>query len=97
MPNLNLFTRVAVEPDGKMVFVEGCSKPGSFIDLRSEMNVLVALSNCPHIMHSSSVYDPKPIQIKIWKSPLPGTEDMCRTANPEAVRGFINTDALFVQ
>lgn len=97
MPNLNLFTRVAVEPDGQMVFVEGCEQPGSFIDLRAEMNVLVVLSNCPHVLHSSSTYDPKPIQIKVWKTPTPAADDLCRTANPEAVRGFINTDALFIQ
>ena len=97
MPNLNLFTRIAVEPDGQMAFVEGCEQPGSFIDLRAEMNVLVVLSNCPHILHSSSTYDPQPIQIKVWKTPTPAAEDLCRTANPEALRGFINTDALFVQ
>jgi uncharacterized protein len=97
MPNLNLFTRVAVEPDGKMVFVEGCEQPGSFIDLRAEMNVMVILSNCPHILHPSNVFEPKPIQVTVWDSPAPSSDDLCRTNNPEAVRGFINTDALFSQ
>ena len=97
MPNFNLFTRIAVKPDGAMEYVEGCEKPGSFIDLRAEMNVLVAISNCPHILHPSSNYDPKPIQIQVWKSPTPSPDDLCRTANPEVIRGFINTDALFVQ
>lgn len=97
MPNINLFTRVAIEPDGKMVFVEGCEKPGSFIDLRAEMNVLVILSNCPHVLHPSKVYEPKPIQVTVWDSPAPTADDLCRTANPEAVRGFMNTDALFAQ
>ncbi|MBV8885333.1 MAG: urea carboxylase-associated family protein [Chroococcidiopsidaceae cyanobacterium CP_BM_RX_35] len=97
MPNLNLFTRIAVERDGKMVFREGCEKPGSFIDLRAEMNVMVILSNCPHVLHSSKVYDPKPIQLTVWQSPVPGPDDLCRNANPEAIRGFVNTDALFAQ
>jgi uncharacterized protein len=97
MPNINLFTRVAVAPDGKMTFVEGCEKPGSFIDLRPEMNVLVILSNCPHVMHPSKVFAPKPIKIQVWDSPVSGPDDLCRTANPEAVRGFVNTDALFAQ
>ncbi|MBD3883629.1 urea carboxylase-associated family protein [Phormidium tenue FACHB-886] len=97
MPNLNLFTRVAIEPDGKMLFVEGCEKPGSFIDLRAEMNVLVVLSNCPHVLHPSTVYEPKPIQVTIWDSPAPAPDDLCRTATSEAIRGFINTDALFAQ
>lgn len=97
MPNINLFTRVAIESDGKMVFVEGGEKPGSFIDLRAEMNVLVILSNCPHVLHPSNVYEPKPIQVTVWDSPAPAADDLCRTANPEAVRGFINTDTLFAQ
>lgn len=97
MPNINLFTRVAIEPDGKMVFVEGCEQPGSFIDLRAEMNVLVILSNCPHVLHPSKVYEPKPVQVTVWDSPAPAADDLCRTANPEAVRGFMNTDALFAQ
>lgn len=97
MPNLNLFSRIAVEPNGKMVYVEGCEKPGSFIDLRAEMNVLVVVSNCPHVLHPNSVYNPQPIQLQIWKSPAPAPDDLCRNANPEVVRGFINTDALFVQ
>jgi hypothetical protein len=88
---------VAIEPEGKMVLVEGHEKPGSFIDLRAEMNVLVVLSNCPHILHSSKVYEPKSIQVTVWNSPEPAADDLCRTANPEAVRGFINTDALFTQ
>lgn len=97
VPNINLFTRVTIEPDGKMVFVEESEKPGSFIDLRAEMNVLVILSNCPHVLHPSTVYEPKPIQVTVWDSPAIAADDLCRTANPEAVRGFINTDALFAQ
>jgi urea carboxylase-associated protein 2 len=97
MPNINLFTCVAVDPDGKMSFVEGCEKSGSFVDLRAEMNVLVILSNCPHVLHPSKEYAPKPIQVRVWNSPAPGADDLCRTANPEAVRGFVNTDALFAQ
>lgn len=95
MPNINLFTRIAIDPDGNMIFVEGKEQPGSFVDLRAEMNVLVILSNSPHVLHPSSVFDPQSIQISVWRSPSPA-DDLCRTANPEAVRGFINTDALFV-
>jgi uncharacterized protein len=97
MPNLNLFARVAIDPEGNMIFVEGKEQPGSFIDLRAEMNVLVILSNCPHRLHTSTVFDPQPIQVSVWNSPLPAVDDLCRTANPEAIRGFINTDAQFAQ
>lgn len=96
MPNLNLFTRVAVEPDGKLTWAEKTAKPGDFIDLRAEMNVLVVLSNCPHPLDTSRGYDPKPIRVVAWNSPNPPPDDFCRTGTAEAIRGFQNTDALFV-
>jgi uncharacterized protein len=96
MPNLNLFSHVVVEEGGALTWVEGASKPGDFIDLRAEMNVLVVLSNCPHVLDPNTVYAPSPVQAIVWKSPTPAADDLCRTANPEALRGFQNTDALFV-
>lgn len=96
MPNLNLFTRVAVEPDGSLVWAEKTASPGDFIDLRAEMNVLAVLSNCPHPLDPSPTYDPKPIRAIVWNSPAPAADDLCRTRNPEAIRGFQNTDAVFV-
>lgn len=97
MPNVNLFSRVAVLPNGDLKYVEGIEKPGSFVDLRAEMNVLVVVSNCPHVMHPATEYKPKPIQLTIWKSPAPAENDLCRTSCPEAIRAFQNTDALFAQ
>lgn len=96
MPNLNLFSQVAIEPDGSMTWVEGASQAGCFVDLRAEMNVLAILSNCPHVLDPVTAYDPKPIRVVVWKSPAPGADDLCRTASPEANRGFQNTDALFI-
>ncbi|MGF1939416.1 MAG: urea amidolyase associated protein UAAP1 [Nostoc sp. ChiQUE02] len=97
MPNLNLFSRVAVCPNGDLEYIVGEEKPGSFVDLRAEMNVLVIISNCPHVLHPDTVYKPKPIQLTVWKSPAPAPDDLCRTANEQVIRGFINTDALFAQ
>ena len=96
MPNLNLFTRIAVTPEGSLVWAEKTAKPGNFIDLRAEMNMLVVLSNCPHPLDPSPIYDPKPIRAIVWNSPAPDGDDLCRNGNPEALRGFQNTDALFV-
>jgi uncharacterized protein len=97
MPNLNLFSRVVVRPNGDLEYGIDCEKAGNFVDLRAEMNVLVVISNCPHVLHPSREYNPKPIQVTVWKSLTPTADDLCRNANPEVVRGFINTDALFTQ
>lgn len=97
MPNVNLFSRVSVSPDGNLDYNLACEKAGSFVDLRAEMNVLVILSNCPHVLHPETIYKPQPIQLTLFRSPKPGPDDLCRTANDEVVRGFINTDAWFAQ
>ncbi len=97
MPNLNLFSRIMVSPDGDLSYDTASQKPGSFIDLRAEMNVLIVVSNCPHVLYPSTEYQPQPIQLTIWNSPAHAADDLCRNANPEVVRGFINTDALFAQ
>jgi urea carboxylase-associated protein 2 len=97
MPNLNLFTRIAVDPDGNLSWAEKTAQPGDFIDLRAEMNVLVVLSNCPHPLDPSPTYEAKPIRAIVWNAPASTADDPMRTSNPEAVRGFQNTDAYLGQ
>ena len=40
------FMRVEVEPDGSMEIKEPTTRPGDFYDLRAEIDLLVAVSNC---------------------------------------------------
>lgn len=97
MPNLNLFTRIAVDPDGNLSWAEKTAQPGDFIDLRAEMNVLAVLSNCPHPLDSSPTYDAKPIRAIVWNAPASTADDSMRSSSPTAVRGFQNTDAYLGQ
>ncbi len=94
VPCINFFSRVAVDPDGALRFVE-VAKAGTFVDLRAEMNVLAVISNTPHPLHPETKYDPRPIRALVWTAPPPRADDPCRTGSPEAIRGFENTDALF--
>jgi urea carboxylase-associated protein 1 len=61
--NLNFFMAVPVLPDGSMAIVDGHSKPGDFVTMRTEMDVLVALSNCPQINNPANAYNPTPIRL----------------------------------
>jgi urea carboxylase-associated protein 1 len=63
--NLNFFMSVPVRADGTMAIVEGHSKPGDAVELRAEMDVLVALSNCPQINNPANNFKPTPIQLVI--------------------------------
>ncbi len=64
--NINFFMNVPVSEDGTLEIVDGISEPGSTVDLRAEMNALVAISNCPQMNNPCNGYNPTPIQLMIW-------------------------------
>jgi uncharacterized protein len=64
--NINFFMNVPVSADGKLEIVDGISDPGSVVELRAEMNALVAISNCPQMNNPCNAYNPTPIQLMIW-------------------------------
>jgi urea carboxylase-associated protein 2 len=95
-PNLNLFSKVAVGDDGALTFQPGHSLPGSFVELRSEMNVLLILSSCPHPLDPNPKYEPRPVQLTLKRVPLPTANDACRISRPENGRGFTLTERYFL-
>ena len=95
--NVNFFSKVVVRENGDLRFVPNASAPGSQVDLRAEMNVLVVLSNTPHPLAPAGAWDPPDVELSLRETGLPGPGDACRASRPENVRGFINTEALFAR
>jgi urea carboxylase-associated protein 2 len=93
--NINFFSKVTVDADGRMQFVDGNSAVGSYIDLRAEMDTLLVFNTCQHPMDPEPRYNPKRAHIAVWKSNAPAADDPCRTACPENARAFTLTEALF--
>jgi urea carboxylase-associated protein 2 len=92
-PALSLFSKIATDDTGRFHYL-GAPPAGAMVALRAEQNLLVALSNTPHAL--SPIADATgPIDIAIAHTP-PGPDDLCRHFTEEAVRGFINTDEVFV-
>jgi urea carboxylase-associated protein 2 len=94
--NLNFFSKVAVDAGGKLTFVPGNSRAGTYVELRAEMNTLVVLNTCVHPLDMSPAYRPQPVKLTVWKSPPPGEDDFCRNFRPENQRGFILTERYFL-
>jgi len=65
VPNVNWFMSVPVLGDGSAGVAEAVLKPGSFVRLRAECNVLAVLSNCPQMHNPCNGYDPTPIEVRI--------------------------------
>ncbi len=67
VPNANFFMYVPVATDGAAEIVDGLSKPGDYIDLRAEMNILAVLSNCPEELNPAAGSGPTPIRVVIFE------------------------------
>ncbi|MEW6122792.1 MAG: urea amidolyase associated protein UAAP1 [Pseudomonadota bacterium] len=89
-PCLTFFAPVRTDATGRFTWTEGARQAGDFVDLRAEMDLLVALSNCPHPLDPNPDYAAGNVEaIRYW-APEPAFDDLCRTATREAARGFDN-------
>lgn len=95
-PNINFFSKVAVSADGTMAYQPAHSPPGSRVELRAEMNVLVIINTCQHPLDPNPNYDPKPVHLLVRRVPPPAPDDACRVSRSENERGFILTERYFL-
>src|SRR5690606_14696861 len=65
--NLNFFAYLPVENDGTAAFADGKSKPGDYVDLSAQRDVLVVISNCPQLYNPCNGWNPTPIRVIEWK------------------------------
>ena len=61
-PQFDLRTVPVPERD----IVDGLSKPGDYVELVAEMDVLCVISNCPQINNPCNGFNPTPIQVLVW-------------------------------
>jgi urea carboxylase-associated protein 2 len=86
---LTLFAPVRVGPDGRLVWREDLRTADDYVELRAEMDLIVAFSNCPHPLDPAPEYAPRPVTLTRYRSPI-AADDLCLTATAEAARGFEN-------
>ncbi len=63
--NINFFMFVPVGADGEMDMGPSISKPGDYVDLRAETDVLAVISNCPQINNPVNDYNPTPVRVVV--------------------------------
>jgi len=64
--NINFFMNVPVTPAGELMFADGVSAPGRYVEMRAEMEVLVLISNCPQLNNPCNAYNPTPVRLLVW-------------------------------
>ena len=64
--NINFFMNVPIQPDGSLAIVDGVSKPGDYVEMVAEMDVLAVISNCPQVNNPCNGFNPTPVRVLIW-------------------------------
>ncbi|PWV65686.1 urea amidolyase associated protein UAAP1 [Plasticicumulans acidivorans] len=95
--NVNFFSKVSADGEGRLSYVAGHSKAGDHVDLRAEMDVLVVLNTCQHPLDPARAWAPKPVQLEVWASGTMTPDDICYRSRPENARGYENTRRCFCQ
>jgi len=95
VPSVNLFSKVSADADGRLQFAPSHSRQGDYVELRFEMDTLLALSSAPHPLDPAPAYSPKRVALVAWNSGTAGADDACRNACPENRRGFANTELVY--
>jgi hypothetical protein len=93
---VNFFSKVTVAADGSMHYHAGHSIPGSYVELRAEMNVLVVLNTCQHPLEPGTTYAPKPVEVTVKRVPQPSADDPCFLSSSEAMRAHTLTERYFL-
>lgn len=65
--SFNIFMNAPVESDGGIAIIEPISKAGDYIELRAEMDSIVALSNCPQERNPCNAFNPTSLTFILYE------------------------------
>ncbi len=91
-PCVNFFKGVRIEADGTAAPEIGPFAPGRQLVLRAEMEVILALANCPHVLDPRAAYSVTPVRATAWRGEITPPGDPARNQTPESLRAFLNTE-----
>jgi urea carboxylase-associated protein 2 len=94
-PSINLFKSARIEEDGAITPIVGPFEPGRELVLRAEMDVIVVLANCPHVLDPRPDYTVTPLRLTAWRGAVTPADDAARNATPEGLRAFENVEDYF--
>jgi len=93
VPNLNWFSKVVSDGDGKLSFVPGHSKPGDSVELRFELDTLVVLNTCQHPLDPAPQYRHSHVKLEVFSGESPTNDDPSFLVRPENLRAWENNQS----
>jgi urea carboxylase-associated protein 2 len=94
-PCVNFFKGTRIEADGTITPLVGPFEAGRELVLRAEMDVIVVIANCPHILDPREKWTVTPLRISAWRGAVTSDDDDIRNATPEGLRAFQNVEDYF--
>ncbi|HWI85566.1 MAG TPA: urea amidolyase associated protein UAAP1 [Sphingomonas sp.] len=94
-PCVNLFKGARIEVDGAITPLLGPYDAGRTIILRAEMDVIIVIANCPHVLDPRDEWTVAPLGVSAWRGAITPADDPIRTATPEGLRAFLNVEDYF--
>lgn len=91
-PSVNLFKGTRIETDGTITPVVGPFAPAREVLLRAEMDVIVVIANCPHVLDPREAWNSAPLRVTAWRGAITPEQEPVRNATPEGQRAFLNTE-----
>jgi hypothetical protein len=96
-PCVNFFKGVRVRQGGETEVEIGPFTPGRHVLLRAEMDLVVVLADCPHVLDPRTDYSVTPVRATAWRGPITPPNDPIRNATPEGLRAFQNVEDYFLR
>jgi uncharacterized protein len=88
---INLFKSAVVATDGAL-HLDGAPRPGTAVELRADLDVLVMAANVPHPLDERPEYASSTVRLTAWSATHPGDGDPNRASSPERRRAYENAD-----
>lgn len=94
-PCVTLFKGSRIEADGTITPLVGPYEAGRAMVLRAEMDVIVVIANCPHVLDPRGTYSVTSLRVTAWRGAVAAETDPVRNATPEGLRAFLNVEDYF--
>ncbi|KPL68449.1 urea carboxylase [Erythrobacter sp. SG61-1L] len=94
-PCVNLFKGTKIEQDGTITPLVGPFEAGRSMVLRAEMDVIVVIANCPHVLDPRDQWVVTPLRATAWRGAVTPETDPIRNSTPEGLRAFQNVEDYF--
>ncbi len=91
-PCVNLFKGARIEDDGAITPQIGPFEPGRRVTLRAEMDLLIVIANCPHVLDPRDAWTVTPLRATAWRGPVTPVDDPIRNSTPESLRAYLNAE-----